>query len=418
MVPFTMQYGFFRFGVGFNGVDWKEIDGLDISTMRTGNSGRPRDQGEFTGYDFFGGRDLIFKGDVAGGGDPNPLATVQQNINIIGSVFQAQGNIESSLYLWLPGLAGVYQGTGPSDGSLVHGPYATGPGATGTFAPMTPVPVLTAMGKPGNRSWKIDLPFSKGYFAQDIQLLVHCTDPRFYQFPTLTQSFVSTPVTITNNGNWDCRPIVYLLPPVGSGTVDTSNPSLQINSNVMTWGGGITNQQSGANFLLVDLYNQTVTQYSAPHMAWTNTGDNGNALTALDGTYTLTGSTNNQFAGFAAAGTCYLQTNRGLAMFSYTGQGGTGGNTTLTGCKFLSGNYNNGLIPNDASSGVTLISYGMIMQDAAGGIQLTQTPFPGALKPAGGHWNTTNLGALLPGDNTIKTSNCFGFINWASAWIL
>ena len=388
---YCIEYNAFRFGAGFNGTFWKEIDGLDLSTMRSGDSGRPRDNGEFTGYDFLGGRDLIFKGDVARGGTPNPTYTAQQNLNVVSSVFLPQANVETPLYIYLPGQAASYIDT------IVHG-------SGGIMDP----PILGVTGRPRNRSWKVDITYALGQLAQDIQLQVHCTDPRFYQYPTLTESFASSPVHLTNNGNWDCRPIVYLMSPPGPSSSVVNLPSLQINGNVMTWG----NQISNIMFLIVDLYNQTVTQYLSSESAVISSGIPTTLLTAMDGSYTLngqdtSGTSSHCFDGFTASGTAVIQTTQGLATFSYTGMAST--NSQLTGCQYLSGNF---------TSTVHLPAYGMILQDADGGIQLAQSPYQGALQPQPGGWSATNLGSLLPGDNTIESSNCFGFVNYASAWIL
>jgi len=409
---YCICYNNFRFGGGFNGTYWKEIDGLDISTMRMGDSGRPRDTGEFTGYDFLGGRDLIFKGDVANGGDPNPTFTMQQNLNIIGSAFLPQANVETPLYLYLPGQTASYID------NIVHGATdATGAGP----GPIMNPPILQVTGRPRNRSWKIDIAFALGRIAQDIQLAVHCTDPRLYQYPTHTAYFENDPVVLTNSGNWDCRPIVYLMSPPSSGAGEVENPSLQVNNNVMTWGSQIFNNM----FLVVDLYNQTVTQYLAKYAAYVGASCAGAHLTDLNGSYALTASVSGAFADFANTGKAYLQTNEGLATFSYSGQDVP--HTTLYDCEYLSGNFD---------SGVELVEFGMILQDDDAGIQLTQTPYIGALQAGAGGWTDTNWGSLLPssasfpsvgpsgasgsgwGENTIQSSNCLGMVNWASAWIL
>ena len=393
-------YNSFRFGMGYNGVDWKEIDGLDIEGLRIGNSGRPRDTGEFIGFDLLAGRDIIFKGDCAAGGTPNPGATVQQNLSIVGSVFSPQGTTETTLYINVPGMAGVYLGSYAGDGSLVHGAPTTGPD-TGLLTVMDP-PILQVMGRPGNRAWKIDLAMSKGYLAQDIQLLVHCTDPRLYQYPTQTQYFATDDnQTITNNGNWDCRPIVYLMSPPASGTSPVLDPSLKMGDNTMIWNGTITNN----GYLLADMYNQTVTQFAGPGSACPNAAcstayaGGGTTLESLNGSASLSATAD--FVGFAGSGKAVVQTSTGLATISYSGLSGD----TMTGVQYLTGAI--------GVSGTTkLEAYGMILQDAAGGISLPQTPYQGSLQP------NSDWGVLMPGDTVVSSSTCVGYINWASAWIL
>jgi hypothetical protein len=41
LLPYQFWYTGEIFGVDGNGVNWKELDGFDISNIRTGDSGRP-----------------------------------------------------------------------------------------------------------------------------------------------------------------------------------------------------------------------------------------------------------------------------------------------------------------------------------------------------------------------------------------
>lgn len=397
LLPYCILYTDFRFGMGINGVNWKEIDGLDISGMRTGDSGRPRDQGEFAGYDFLGGRDITFKGDVSPGGPPNVWTTVQ-NLNTLSSAFLPQSNVESAMYFYLPNLMASYMN------NIVHG--ATGPSS------LRDPPIITSMVRPRNRSWKIDPTFSNGQLAQDIQLLVHATDPRLYGYPTNLKTFVSDIVYCPNNGNFDCRPIVVLQCPATSAGVFT--PSLNINGNTLTWGG------SGYDlppftWLTIDLYNKTTVITSPTNWVPQNSAQDGyNVNDFIDGVLECdnTGPYTAGFDGFDAAspespGQVTVQTGNGsLAVLSYTGFGV--GDATLTGVNIVSGAI-------DASTpGGNLVSEGSIMQGP-----FTTSPFSAGLQP-GSEWGVfipTASGETTYG-NTIWSENCYGYVYYADSWIL
>jgi hypothetical protein len=258
--PWQVWYNGQVFGLASNGVQWKEIDGLDIENIRTGDSGQPRDAGEFAGYDFLAGRDLTFKFDVSSGGDPG--GTLQQNMQRLSSAFRPQqANIETPLYFNLPGYIW---------GTTIFGDSH----------------ILGCMVRPRNRSWKVDYTFSLGKLAQDCQVMVHATDPRFYAFPTIEQVvYYGIDDPLENAGNTDCKPLIYLYGP-------STNPGITDGSNHLGW-TGYTIGAAGAGwdgqdeYLLADCYYQTVLDYCAPIQSGRNITD----AVAVTGMRLLTSAT-------------------------------------------------------------------------------------------------------------------------------
>ena len=197
LATYQFSYGGNVFGLSQYGVNWKEIDGLDIENMRFADSNRPRDHGQFIGYDFLTGRDITLKFDVQGT-DPSDLQT---NMKVMNTATIPRLNQESPLWFVLPQYG-----------------------------------LMAAMARPRNRSWKIDIAYSTGNLAQDNTVLFHATDPRFYTDPTVValdyQQFAAATYVssdsgspgwdtdliaqLENSGNFDCRPLICLTGPVGN----------------------------------------------------------------------------------------------------------------------------------------------------------------------------------------------------------
>ena len=55
LTPYQLSFNGYTFGSG-QPLRVKKIDGLDLPTVRTGDSGRPREPGLFAGLDVLGGR--------------------------------------------------------------------------------------------------------------------------------------------------------------------------------------------------------------------------------------------------------------------------------------------------------------------------------------------------------------------------
>lgn len=250
---YQFAYGGSVFGMGNFGVNWKEIDGLDIENMRFADSNRPRDHGQFIGYDFLTGRDITLKFDVQG----PTAAELQTNMQAMNVATLPRLNQESPLWFVLPQYG-----------------------------------LLAAMSRPRNRSWKIDIAYSTGHLAQDNTVLFHATDPRFYSDPSnatsdtcaaaLYQSNVpASPgwesdliAYLENSGNFDCRPLICLTGPVGNPEGATG-PAVNF--------GVSTNQLSGSapvNGLYFSPSATAVTGASTTSSSATITGSTGSAIFA------------------------------------------------------------------------------------------------------------------------------------------
>jgi hypothetical protein len=219
LLPYQFWYTGEIFGVGGNGVNWKELDGFDISNIRTGDSGRPRDQGEYIGYDFLSGRDITLKLDCQNTG----ATTLQQNLLTLSTAFQPQANIETPMYFNLP----YFQ-------TLIGDP-------------------LVCMVRPRNRSWKVDITYSLGKLAQDLQVMVHATDPRFYSSPT-AETEVTTTTVLDNIGNYGCRPLVTWSGPQTNPSITNGTSTLGFTYSLQALGQDGTHPE----VIVADFYYQTV----------------------------------------------------------------------------------------------------------------------------------------------------------------
>jgi len=369
---FQIWYNGSVFGQGSNGSNWKEWDGFDIEGVRTGDSGRPRDQGEYAGYDFLAGRDITLKLDVSGG-TYNGFLT---NLYTLGNAFlPTQGNVETPFYFDLGG-----------------GPWAGGPGTD----------LLGCNVRARNRSWKVDIPFALGRLAQDLQVQVHATDPRFYSFPTLRQSFVQSPgLTIDNLGNIDIRPQITIMPLGGSAV---AAPYISGDSYTLAWNGAL----EPIGYWVIDLYYNTTTEVTTVAADGSTVGAVAFTSSAEDTTYVhsmvggssvLTCNTTGGLADFPAGGSLIqVQTNEGIAVLSYTSLDST--QTWFKGVQFVSGC--------GTTNTAKFVDAGFI------GWNLQARPTPAALLP-GSQWFS-----IGPNGNTTLScsASTFAFVDWASAWLL
>jgi hypothetical protein len=386
-IPALEPYQFYfqgqTFGVGSNGVNWKEIDGLDIENIRTGDSGRPRDQGEFIGYDFLAGRDITLKFDCQATGD----TTLQENLLTLSSAFGPQANIETPLFFSLPYWETL---------------TAVPPDTTGTLA---------CMARPRNRSWKIDITYSLGNLAQDLQVMLHATDPRFYGPTQELRLGLGEEGEFLNAGNFDCRPVFYITGPATNPgvqvTVPPPSPGADGSVSLLGWGNG-----DGADaftllpyqYILVDCYYQTALLYSAANAVTTKSTMDGRPVTDYDPSRTLgalytTLETNESpaSAGFPTAGIFNVsQSKGGLATLSYDG--------------FLSA-------PTLGFDNVVyMTSQGNLCTGGLIGSGWTKTPLSYALT-AGSTWPVLFPGTSRITDNSLSGTAYLG-VDWASAWLL
>ena len=162
----------------------KEIDGLDFPTMRSGDTPKPRDNGELIGYDFMPGRDITLKFDVI---DP------ADNMGALNQSMIPTLNKEAQLSFIVPGM-----------GTPVAGVF----------------PTLYAGVRPRSLSWKVDVVYSLGGLVQDLQALWHATDPNFYEVTDGVVYDGDSPSIITNKGTVPCKPIVTFYGPASNPFIE------------------------------------------------------------------------------------------------------------------------------------------------------------------------------------------------------
>jgi hypothetical protein len=204
LAPYQFWFNGFTFGPG-TALEIKKINGADMPTVRTGDSGRPRDHGLFVGLDVMGGNELTLEGDLQT--DNVSFAHAWQ---ALAAATVPGGTIESPLYMALPG-------------------YGT----------------LVSMRRVRKRNMPIDITFALGNLAA-VTFLFAASDPRFYSTPTASQS--ATPpgtssgftfpltfplsfgggsaagvISVTNSGNIESRPILTVEGPC-------TNPSITLAS--------------------------------------------------------------------------------------------------------------------------------------------------------------------------------------------
>ena len=187
------------------------IDGLGQPNMNSGDDFRPRDQGEFIGYDYYSGRDFTVDGFIQSDG-----TSLQNAIKALATATNrtvSDPGTEYPLWFAFPNI--------------------------GTLATMS-------------RLRKRDIPFAlETTIASkaDMALMFHSTDPRWYASPTTTSVALGTPgtgatfnvsfnvsfgggssggtTTVTNAGNYETRPILTITGPC-------TNPSVSNNTTGQT----------------------------------------------------------------------------------------------------------------------------------------------------------------------------------------
>ncbi len=207
-------YNGVKFGVGGGAYAFYAITGLfGDAAMRTGDTPRPRDQGEWIGLDLYSGRDFTMDTDVISDG-----TSVQHALEALGSALQVGGTTENPFYIQLPNL-----------------------------------PLLVTMARCRKWDYPINISYGAG-LVSPVATAFHSTDPRIYTAPTNTATCgLPTPsagfkfalafnlsfgggtgnnsVTVVNSGNFEMRPIITIAgpclnPSISNGSI-TGNPTLQ-----------------------------------------------------------------------------------------------------------------------------------------------------------------------------------------------
>lgn len=213
--PYQFWFNGFTFGPN-TPLELKKINGMNMPTVRSGDSGRPRDHGLFVGLDVMGGGELTLEGDVSAHGSTTFVEAWQG----LAAATVPGGTIQSPLYFNLPG-------------------YGT----------------LVTQARVSKRDLPIDITFALGNLAA-ATLLFRASDPRSYATPTLAPSVVppnnsggfsfpmSFPLTftggsgagalsVTNNGNIETRPRLIVEGPCTNPSITLAaaeeSPSLTFN---------------------------------------------------------------------------------------------------------------------------------------------------------------------------------------------
>ena len=177
------------------------ITGLSASTIRSGDTGRELDQGEFMGIDLYGGRDVTISLWVgASGGE-----SLQSLLSTLSGAFTVAGTTSTPFYFQLPSL-----------------------------------PLLCVMLRPRKYATPIDLDYGAASVGKP-QASLHGVDPRVYVAPT-TASVVDLsppvggltfPITfpvsfgggaygeidLDNSGDFEMRPVLTITGPCTNPTV-------------------------------------------------------------------------------------------------------------------------------------------------------------------------------------------------------
>ncbi|HEY1690058.1 MAG TPA: hypothetical protein VGF95_14480 [Solirubrobacteraceae bacterium] len=134
--PYQWQFQGYTFGPGC-ALEVKKIEGIDLPTIRSGDSGRPRDHGLFTGLDVMGGREITITGDLQ-------LDFEAEAGSKLAGATLPSGMEELPLYMGLPG-------------------YGT----------------LATLARVRKRQMPVDITYALGGLAE-VTLLFAAADPRWY----------------------------------------------------------------------------------------------------------------------------------------------------------------------------------------------------------------------------------------------
>lgn len=151
-------------------------EGLDLATIRSGDTDWPRDHGQAKGLDLYAGRDLIF--DLWMKTDGTSLQHAQL---ALAAATIVQPNEELPLWFQLPNL-----------------------------------PLLCVMCRPRLRPMKIETDYAAGNIGKP-ELHLHATDPRIYTAAEAVELKPNVPAkskVFTNLGNTEMRPIVIFTGPL------------------------------------------------------------------------------------------------------------------------------------------------------------------------------------------------------------
>lgn len=179
-----------------------KVDGLSLPEVRSGDANWPRDHGQAMGLDLYGGKDIIFDLWMKTDG-----SSVQGSQLELAEATRVRPNEELPLWFQLPNL-----------------------------------PLMCVMCRPRKRPMSIDSDYAAANIGKP-ELILHATDPRFYQpgqsqtltlatpsggliFPVLfpVTFSVTTPSTVViANGNTEMRPIILFNGPLTGPAIENGS---------------------------------------------------------------------------------------------------------------------------------------------------------------------------------------------------
>ena len=179
------------------------VDGFGMPGLQTGDAQKPRDQGEFTGYDYLQGRDITLAGDIVT--DGTSLAHSITALAQVTTPTTAQANTEYPLWFKVPNI--------------------------GTIASMV---------RCRHRDLPLNLQFVAGLASINLQF--HATDPAWYSQASTVSAGITAgaaTVSIVNSGNYSTRPTLRVSGPLASGWTISNGTSVLIVNFGFLAGAGI-----------------------------------------------------------------------------------------------------------------------------------------------------------------------------------
>lgn len=230
LANYQFQFRGYTFGPN-TPLELTKIEGIDLPAIRSGDSGRPRDQGEFIGLDLMAAREVTILGELN--------IRTEHSWAELATATLPGGTIETPLFLSLPGY-----------------------------------PILASMSRVRKRQMPVDIKFALGNLA-DVTLLFKASDPRWYGETTRVSTApahalgykwshkysykygagsVAGSVSVTNAGNYETRPKLIVEGPC-------TNPSITNATVGATLAFGVT--LNTGDQLIIDTDMHTATLFSS-----------------------------------------------------------------------------------------------------------------------------------------------------------
>ena len=167
------------------------VDGFGMPAVQTGDVQRPRDMGDFSGFDLLSGRDLTLQGDIVSDG-----TSLQHAISVLAQATTVTTDTTQTEYpMWV-----AYPNVG----------------------------TIATMVRPRKRDLPLDLGHVSGLATYALQF--RATDPRWYSAATTASRTNLGAVTVTNSGNYETRPVITVNGPISSGwTISNGTKTLTVN---------------------------------------------------------------------------------------------------------------------------------------------------------------------------------------------